>query len=289
MDWIKTVKNFHLIIENGSFSKASKSNYTSSSSLSKQINWLEYELKTTLIKRSTRSLSLTEEGAKFYSESKIIIQDFENLIKKTQEKAKYITGQLTVAAPKTFGQVVLSKHINKFIEKHPQIKINLKLDNNYQDLINEGIDIAIRTQNIKEKTLISEDLGYKRKGVFIAPSLLKKIGNINSPDDLRNTPCLTHTDFDNFGVWKFKGMSIHINPLVSSNELKILLDLALDAKGIIYISEYVVQPYIKNKKLMPILQEFWPEPTLHSLVYPRSKYITEKTSKFIEFIKDINF
>jgi DNA-binding transcriptional LysR family regulator len=289
MDWLNSIKNFQLIVEKNSFSKAARNNYSSSSSLSKQLNWLEDQLRIQLIYRSTRHLSLTEEGKQFYNQSKIIVNQLDNLIKETQESNYRVTGSLTIAAPRTFGQTVLVKYMPVFMKDYPDIKVKIKLSNEYQDLINEQIDVAIRTQPILDKMLISEELSYKRKGLFVSPDLIKDTSIITSLKDLHNYPCLAHTDFKTFDVWMFKKDNLRITPYLATNELNILLDAAVNGRGVVYLSEYVVEPYLKDNRLIPLLESYWPDPVLHSVVYPRSTFISSKIKAFIDFIKSINF
>ena len=289
MDWLNSIKNFQLIVEKNSFSKAARNNYSSSSSLSKQLNWLEDQLRIQLLYRSTRHLSLTEEGKQFYNQSKIIVNQLDNLIKETQESSNKLTGNLTISAPRTFGQIVLVKYMPIFMQDYPDINVKIKLSNEYQDLINEQIDVAIRTQPILDKMLMSEGLSSKRKGVFASPNLIKDVSKIQKPVDLHNYPCLAHTDFKSFDFWKFKKDNLRISPYLATNELNILLDAAVNGRGVIYLSEYVVKPYLEDNKLIPLLENHWPDPVLHSVVYPRSDFISSKIKVFVNFIKSINF
>ena len=289
MDWFSVLKNFNLVVEKNSFSKAAKQNYASSSSLSKQVSWLESRLKTTLLSRSTRKLSLTDQGVRFYNESKVIVQQFEELIENTRQSGQAIEGTLSISAPRTFGEVVLVKCIPQFMQKYPKIALKLSLTNHYQDLVEEQIDVAIRTQEITDKTLVSEVFGKKRRGIFASPEYIRASSKIHQPMDLIDHQCLAHADFKPAHLWRFKSESIHISPILTVNNIGVLKELALAGKGIIYLSEYVVLQHIKDKTLIPILKEYWQEPIIHSLVYPRRAFVSRKIDAFVDFMKTINF
>ena len=145
----------------------------------------------------------------------MIVDQFDNLIKETQESVNHLTGILTISAPRTFGQTILAKYIPIFMSNHPNIKVTIKLSNKYQDLINQQIDLAIRTQPIVDKMLISEPLGYKRKGLFVSPNLINDLSKIKTPMDIYKYLCLAHTDFKDFDLWKLRSDNIRVSPYLA--------------------------------------------------------------------------
>ncbi|ODN42438.1 LysR family transcriptional regulator [Piscirickettsia litoralis] len=285
--WTAT-ENFILVIDNKSFSKAAAKKYASVSTISKQINYLEDTLKTQLLIRSTRQLTLTDAGRRYYEESKRLHEKFNTLLNSIGEDQERVDGQLNITAPVPFGEAILVQILPRFQEQYPELNINLSLTNDYIDILQNNIDVAIRVGHIDEKMYQSYLLTEKPIGLFAAPYFLRN-NVINTIQDLRSAPCLTHQDFRPPNLWRLKKENIQVTPLLSINSIKGLINAATHGLGIIYLSEYLVKDQITSGELVPILKSHWEKPKPIYAVHARSEFTSKKITAFIEFIKTIKF
>lgn len=285
MNWVTALQSFNLIVRSGSFSKAAEERYSSSSALSKQMAWLEDQLGTRLIQRSTRQIALTDAGKKLYQQSLNWLSQLEELQACVRDDDGELHGELVIAAPVTYGEIVLIQHLPAFIKQHSQLHINLKLDNKFHHIIDENIDVAIRASDVKEKSLVSEKLCAHQHGVFAAPDYLASHKPIKKVMDIADHPCLVHSDFSPPNLWRFQSQTIQVVPRLQTNNLALLIMAAVAGEGLLRVSEYVVAEQLAQKTLVPVLPTQWPAAVTHSIVYPRQPFIPAKTAAFIAFCK----
>lgn len=289
MNEFTCLQTFIAVVDNNSFSKAAAKHYTSTSALSKQVSWLEARFKTKLLNRTTRALYLTEAGQHCYTQAKQWLANFDQLKQAVSHMPTEPQGELSVTAPITFGETVLTPALTQFLAQYPKIKLNLQLTNAHLNLIQQGVDIAIRTNSAPDKSYQKYVIGEKSLGLFASPHYLKQHPNITQPRDLAQHQCLIHTDFFQPITWAFKSTQVKVTPHLLSNSLQSLINAALAGQGIIYLSEYTVEKHIQSKQLKPILKDQWPAPIQHLLLHLHTLYPDSKIISFVKFIQSLTW
>jgi len=287
MDWVTATKHFTLIVETGSFAEAARRRYTSSSALSKQISWLEDHLKTKLLYRTTRHISLTESGKSYYEEAKKILDEIDCLTHNIHEASDTLRGTLRVSFQAISQQTQLLKIIPDFLDKNPGIEIELIEHPRQGDLAAEGIDVAIVRGYGLNSNLVQGRLGDVLVQVFGAPEYFEKNGIPQTPSDLANHNCLIHTELDQQARWKFKDKQyINVKGNFRANSPGLIIESAKNGLGLIQISDSLIACYVEDGLLVPVLRDYSePCADIYAL-YPKTPCPDRNVATFISFMTE---
>lgn len=286
MDWLSNIKSFIDVIDHQSFTKAAEKRYASPAAISRRISWLEDRLGVKLIERTTRTLQLTEEGKYFYEKGKQLIANLNDITTQLQTQKQIVKGPLKITMPYSFSESKLVKTIiSEFIATHTQVDLILDLSNKLTDLINEEIDIAFRASPDTTTGYTSEKISLLNLGIYASPEYLEKHGIPKKISELSNHNCLLHYHMG-FIEWEFKNHQKQIvNGNIKSNATKVLIEYAKNGLGIVRTLDNYVNDEIKNKILIPILQNFWPEPLPLYLIYRTQPTTPLRVKAFVEYIQ----
>ena len=251
------IKVFHQVVDSGSFSQAAQALHMAPSSIARNIDSLEAQLKSTLFKRSTRQLILTEEGRYFYKQSGKLVEDANNLLVQMRGSRDTPQGMLRISVFESFGNLCLAPIIPEFLQMHPDVQIDLDLDNKLVDLHSDNVDLAIRIG-------VPQDSGLKARKLLNHPTLLTASPHylnqhpwITQPSDLHEHNCLLISQERQRNHWYFnKGKSnlkVHISGNFISKGGSPLLTAALQGCGVLLLSKWMVQPYIDSGQLVEVL------------------------------------
>lgn len=286
MDWLSNIKSFIDVIDHQSFSKAAEKRYASPAAISRRITWLEDRLGVKLIQRTTRTLQLTEEGKYFYEKGKQLIANLNDITTQLQTQKQVVKGPLKITMPYSFSETKLvNKIISDFITSYAQIDLTLDLSNKIVDLINEEIDVAFRTSDYAITGYVSEKITLLKLGIYASPAYLNKNGTPKKLTDLINHNCLLHYHMG-YIDWEFKNHQkqiVHGN--IKSNATKVLIEYAKNGLGLVRTLENYVGDELKNRTLIPVLQNLWPEPLSLYMVYRTQPTIPLRVITFIDYIK----
>ncbi len=198
------IRIFDQVVESGSFSKAGHALHMAPSSIARNIDNLEEKIQTTLFKRSTRQLILTEEGLYFHQKSIQLLQDSDKLLSEMKGSNEEPEGMLRISVFESFGNLVLASFIPEFLALYPKVQIELELDNKVVDLNSENIDIAIRIGTPQDSRLKARKLMVNYTSLVASPTYLAKYHSINKPDDLHDHNCLLISHERQRNHWFFK-------------------------------------------------------------------------------------
>lgn len=292
MDKLKSMAVFVKVAELGSFIKTADVLDLSPQMVAKHITYLEYHLNTTLVQRTTRKHNLTEIGQQYYMRCKNILADVDEADRLAFELDHDPKGMIRISAPVTFGASSLSTFILKFLEKYPDIDIELILNDRYVDVIDEAFDIAIRIgelNNMGDNThLLVAPISPYRLMTCASPQYLGQHGRPKSPQDLIHHQCLIYVSSPSnlMNKWEFHQNDstniIDVNGRFRSNDWKALLVAAIQGFGITLGSEKALQEEIMNGKLVPILEDHFPPPKPMNALYKNTKKISTKMNIFIQ-------
>ena len=288
MDTFSAIPVFVAVVENASFSRAALRLGTSKSAVSKRISQLEHKLGVQLLHRTTRRLSLTEAGERYFEYAlKAYVAAGEGVDSVTQLQGNP-KGQLKVNCPMSFGRLHIAPLITDFLNKYPDIEMNMVMDDRIVDLVDGGFDFAIRAGNLQDSTLVARRLAPCRSVICASPEYLKKNGIPVRPEVLLEHNCLNFTYFSGGSEWTFLGDSGPVNVRVKGNyqvnNSEALQAAVLAGLGIAKIPTFIVGGDITSGKLQPLLTEYTlPLQTFYA-VFPERRHLPAKVRVFLDFI-----
>ncbi len=281
---------FVSVADMGSFNKAAHQVGLSTPALSKRISKLEQSLGVQLIHRTTRRLSLTEAGENLYQHAKNIEGQVNDAIDSVSAFSQGLSGNIRMSVPTISGELLLAEAIAVFCQKYPNITVDMRLENDFVDLIGEGLDLAIRTGALEDSSLIAKPLIQSNWVVCCSPSYLEIHGEPQNLEALKEHNCLAYTyqakgSFD----WRFtkngKEESVRISGNLATNNAQALRKAALAGFGIVYVPRCCVYEDIQKGSLVPILTHYKPRELGVYAIYPFTKYLPEKLKRLIEHLK----
>jgi DNA-binding transcriptional LysR family regulator len=292
VDHLQTIQTFVRVARTGSFTAAASQLGLSRALASRHVADLESRLGARLLNRSTRCVSVTEEGNIYLGKCERILNDLESLESSIASDRGAPKGAIKVHAPKSFGAVVLADAVVAFTKAHPTIRVSLILgDFTFRpyDFIEYGFDIGIRISAIRDSSLIARKIGTVDSVLCASPAYLKRHGPPKSVADLAGHACLAHLNLSpQDRVWTFQGSkgtrSVHINGMFYSNSALALRTAVLAGAGIAVLPTYCVRRDLAEGALVRLLPQFKPASRPVLAVRPRSLYRTDKMQLFVDFL-----
>ncbi len=281
---------FSLIVESKSFNKAAELAGISPAALSKRLSKLEKDLEIQLLYRTTRRLSLTEAGEILYGHTKDINNQISDAISAVSNFSEGLTGTIKMTVPTISGELILSEAVAEFCQQNPNLTIEMRLENEFVDLIKEGQDLAIRTGVLDDSSLIAKPLIDSNWIICCAPSYIEKHSKPQTPQALTEHNCMAYT-YQNKGAydWYFsqeeQELNIRISGNFTTNNSQALRKAALAGYGIVYVPRCCVYEDLIKGDLVPILTEYNPRKLGIYAIYPYTRHQPYKIRLLIEHIK----
>lgn len=290
MSKLSNLALFVRVVDDGSFSAAARFLGMMPSSVSRQISQLENELGTRLFHRTTRRLHLTEAGEIYLQHAQRIVADLDSAKLAVSQLAETPSGCLNVAIEADFANTFIAPILPDFLDRYPEIQVKFLMNTKVVDLIDNGLDIAIRIGDLDDSSLFARKIAGYRKLVCASPSYLKAHGTLTHPDDLSNHNCLSFRVQSGKKYWGFQVdgeiKEIEINGRIKVNNLVHLRHAALAGLGIINIPIWMVEDDIQQGRLIPLLEEFPRNPTnipIH-VVFAHNRHLAPKVRVFIDYL-----
>ena len=289
MDKFEDLQAFVAVVEAGSFTDAAERLGGSKSVLSRRVSGLEERLGVQLLRRTTRTLNLTDTGRSFYERSARILSDLDEAESAVAQEHGELHGQLRVALPLSFGIHHMGRPIADFNRQHPRIRFDLDLSDRRVDLIQEGIDVGIRIGNLRDSSLIARRLFESRSVICASPAYLEEHGVPETPENLGDHHCLIYSNLDNADHWTYleengEKKSIRLNSVMAANSGDMLRKIAIDGSGIIMQPMFIAHESIKRGDLTPILANYrWPVSSAYA-IYPPTRHLSYRVRAFIDFL-----
>jgi len=288
---IDNIRLFLTIAEKGSLVAAGREVGLSATTVSERLAALEAHYGVVLFNRTTRSLSLTEEGRTLLSGAKEVLAEIDDLDTRIRHGAETLSGPIRISAPIGLGRSVVSDVISTFTTEHPAISVDLHLSDGYVDIVGQGFDLALRFGTLTDSTLRARNLGNHRRIVCASPAYIAAHGAPQEPADLIRHNCLVMrfgTIPDN--VWRFgtekSPMSVTVRGNKTANDGSLVRRWALDGLGIALKSELEVGPDIESGRLVPLLQEYSPPPTPLQMMFPPGRSQSRRVRALAEALSD---
>jgi len=290
MDRITGMQLFVRVVETGSFSKASGDLGITQPTATKHVAALEQRLGARLLHRSTRGVTATEVGALYYDKCKAIQRELDEADSLASLLQSKVGGTLRISTSVAFGRRVVTPLVMRFMAAHPDLSIDLSFDDRYVNLVEQGVDIALRMGRLADSTLGARYLGVNPWLVAAAPEYLARAGTPATPADLERHACLVYSSVQGDDRWQFSdaaGRSI-VAPVrgpLRSNNLSTVLAAAEAGHGLAALPWYVARAAVAEGAVVPVLGSYTlPAQELHA-VYPSPKFVPSKVAAFIAFLQ----
>lgn len=289
MDRFTSMQIFIAAVDEGSFAAAARRFKLSAAMAGKHVSAIESDLNVRLLQRSTRRLSLTDAGERYYERCKVILEVLEDANREASDVQKTPKGLLRVAAPVAFGAMHLGRIVSRYLEQFPEVSLDVVLEDKYADLLENRIDVAIRVGRLEDPTLVTRRLAPCRMVLCASPEYLKKHGTPETPDHLSRAPRLAFSQAVSAGDWTIydaqgRPHCIEGPCRMTANNIQLLLESVLAGTGIAYGPNFVFGEHIKQGKLIKLLPAYRTTELTIQAVYPSAIRIPFKVRSFVDFI-----
>lgn len=289
MDVLVAMRTFRRVVERGSFSLAAIDLGQSTAAVSKQVRQLEERLGSLLLLRTTRRMSLSEAGEVYFSECCHLLDELDALERATQAGASEPSGRLRVNAPLSFGLKVLSPLLVVFMQRYPQLKVELTLDDRLLDVVSEGFDVSLRIRShLPDSSLVARRLGEVEQVICAAPAYLQANGTPQRIDELHEHSCLAYRLAEHPGSWHLLGPQgssrLELPVRFAVDNSLMLSDMLLAGLGIGALPSFIAQPLLDSGQLLQLLPEqSMPRRSIYAL-YASHRHVSQKVRVFVDFL-----
>jgi DNA-binding transcriptional LysR family regulator len=288
---LTTLRSFVAVVESGSFVRAAEQLNASTAAVSRRIAALERALGSQLINRTTRRVDITEAGRRFYEDVLNIIE----LLGEAEERVRLVreaaTGSIRVAAPLSFGIDRVAPLLPAFMRRHPDLKVQVLLEDRYTDLHGEAIDVAVRIGGpLQDSSLVATRIGSISRIFCVAPSYVTEHGEPTSPEELKQHRCLHYSLLSMRDEWGFlfkdAGQAVDIRTSLSANNAEVLKECAIQGMGIVLLPRFIVEDAISDGRLRQVMSSHTPPASFLYAVRPSRRFVPARVRVFVDFLRE---
>jgi DNA-binding transcriptional LysR family regulator len=278
---------FIRVVELKSFTRAAAALGMSQPAVSLAVSRLEKRLGVPLLRRTTRSLSLTAAGERYYGKSRNLLLELLDAQSELNEEQTVPRGRIRLSVPGTYGRKVLAAILGRFIRKYPQVELEVQLSDRPVDLIEEGYDLAVRIAALGDTNLVARQIGSVQLGYFASPAWLRQNGAPRTPDQLRpeQFACFTFPDGRplpmRFRSPEGKPLQRTLRACWHFNDGEALREVAIQGAAVAAMHTFVGEPAVRQKRLVPVLRDWWPDPNPVWCVRPPGRLVPRRTRLLI--------
>lgn len=287
MDRFQELKVFVAVAETGGFAKAAERLGSSPPAVTRIIAGLEQRLGTEFFARTTRRVHLTEAGKLFLERARSLLSDLESAESEITGEARMPTGRLTITASVTFGRSMLPPVVMGFLNAHSRVTAKVLLLDRVVNLVEEGIDVAVRIGELPDSTLVSRQVGEVRRILVASPGYLAQRGTPKTAADLKLHAMIAFTGLMPNNEWTYvgeKGASrVALQPRFEINDATAAIAAAEAGSGVTIALSYMVAKPLREGRLVPVLMNLCPPAVPVQLVYPESRLVAPKVRAFIDY------
>lgn len=290
MDTLRALVVFMSTADNGSFSDAARKLGVSPAAVSQSIARLEQELEVRLFNRTTRQLTLTEDGRRFYEQCRGPVNQLDVAINQLKESGEEPTGQLRISLPNAFGRRFVLPLIREFCEQYPKIRLFFGMGDHFSDLIEDGYDVGIRVGMLPDSRMAARPLAPIPQYVVATPEYWAKHGKPKTIRELLDHDCINY-QFPTSGrisKWEFEQngerMPVEVSGTHTVNEIEGVTALALLGLGVAHLPGFEAISYIRSGQLEPVLTDMISNQRSVTICFPHREHLAPRTSAFVDFI-----
>lgn len=290
MNQLQAMRIFAAVVESGSFSKAAERLNISTTAASKHVSDLERHLQAHLLLRSTRRLTVTAQGQRYFECSQQILAQLDEADAMALETASTPTGFMRISLPVSFGMRYIAPLILRFSERYPQIHLEVQFADHLVDMVDEGIDVAVRIASEITPTLVARRLATVRLVAHASPSYLAQYGCPRVPDDLKNHRCLSYRYSASGETWRFRDgnveLPVAIKPVFQANCGDMIQQMSIAGAGIAIQPTFIVGDDLRAGRLVHVLPNYDPVPRTAYAVYQEGARRSSSVRAFVSFLAE---
>ncbi|MFO7592592.1 MAG: LysR family transcriptional regulator [Pseudomonadota bacterium] len=291
MDRFDEMQSFVRVVESGGISAAAERLGLAKSAVSRRLQELENRLGVQLLQRTTRRISLTEAGRRFYERCLRILDELEEAEQSLSSEQQQVHGLLRVAAPLSFTLRHLMPIFNEFMYLYPEVRLDLDVEDRQINLLEEGVDLAIRIGRLDDSSLVARRLAPVQTVLCASPDYLTRYGLPRRPEDLNRHLGLNYghlTDQRQWTLFDRKGMAHSVRPRMRmrANNGDVLLQAALAGLGIAVMPTFICHRELAEGRLQPLLDDYSAEQSAAYALYPSRRHLPLRVRVFIDFIAE---
>ena len=275
------------VVEMGSFSAVARELNSTQPRISRQIAQLEAQLGVRLLRRSTRTLSMTDEGEQLYADARRILADVDETEGRLRGSRGQARGLIRVACPTTLSRLKLLPMMRGFLDRYPELQVEFSVSDRFVDLIAEGIDVAIRGGEISDTELHARRIGTVRRVCVAAPSYLRASGTPETPANLVKHQCVTYTLLATGTVWPFAGQPVRVSGRVRGDSPDVILEMVRSGYGVGLMPSWLFRDALAAGELLRILKD-WPVPDLPIYaIYQARRQVPLRVRLLVDYLSEM--
>ncbi|HYD81121.1 MAG TPA: LysR family transcriptional regulator [Paucimonas sp.] len=284
MDRLDEIEIFLAVLDTGSLAGAARKLVRSPPAVTRALSALESRIGTRLIERTTRRLAPTEAGKRLAEAGRLLLLQYEDAVR--EDPTAPLRGKLRVTAPIVFGRRHVAPVVNAFLDRHPAMQVELVLNNCNLDLIDEGLDVALRIGPLADASMVARRVGEVRRILVASPAYLARRGTPDSLDSLAQHDMIFTSTLSGPPEWRFRHGGrervVPLNPRLTVNEVDAVLLAAKEGRGIAYVLSYQVADELAEGTLVRLLPEFELAALPVSLIVPSARFMAPKVRAFLD-------
>jgi DNA-binding transcriptional LysR family regulator len=288
MDRIDAMQAFVAVADLSGFAPAARKLGLSASAITRLVAGLEERLGARLLQRTTRSVTLTDVGERYLERARRILSDVEEAEASAQAERTQPSGRLVVSAPLVFGRLHVSPMMSAYLKEYPAVGAELRLSDRMVNLVDEGVDVAVRIGHLADSSVVARSVGDMRQLVVASPRYLKKRGTPLKPSDLAQHAIIRFTGRSSLSEWDFKEgeRDVRVSHVsrYATNSADAAVSHAEQDGGLAMVLAYQAADAIKTGRLKVVLADYEPPPMPINLVYPTSRLLSAKVRAFIDMV-----
>ena len=288
MDRLTAMRAFLRIVESGSVSAVARELGVGQPTVSKQLAGLEAALGARLLNRSTRGLSLTDEGARYYERCRDAVEAVDAAEASLRPASP--SGLLRVSCPIAFGRLQLAPRMARLLARHPELRVELLLSDRFVDLVEEGADVSVRIGELSDSALFARRIGLARRVTVAAPAYFERAGEPSVPEDLRGHNCLVYTQLATADEWRFVGpggeRKVRVSGNFRANVSDAVREAVLSGLGLSMSPVWLFADALRDGRVRRTLTDWEPPPIPIQAVWPAARLPSPKIRRFVEFLAE---
>jgi DNA-binding transcriptional LysR family regulator len=289
VDKLLAMRSFVTIVDRGSLTAAATELHRSLPTMVRTLAALEESLGTRLLRRTTRRMSLTAEGRIYLERCRRILGDIEEAEASVTQGQIEPRGQIRMTAPALFGQMHVAPAVSEYLHRFDEVQVELLLLDRVVNLVEEGIDLAIRIAHLADSSMVAVPVMHVRRVVCASPALLHRVGIPEHPLELSLRPCVRFRGINPGDSWSFldggREISVRIRGSFACNQAAAAAQACADGLGFGMFLSYQIEPLVRAKRLEIVLRDFEPAPLPVNLVYPEARLISTRLRVLIDWLR----
>jgi LysR family transcriptional regulator, regulator for bpeEF and oprC len=285
MDRFLLMTCFARAVETGSFSAAGRDLGLGQPNVSRNVAALEQHLGTRLMHRSTRRITLTPEGERFYAEARRILDALAEAESSARSDVQP-SGLLRVACPTTLGRIHLMPRVRSLLDRYPGLELDLQISDRYVDLVDEAIELAIRIGTLEDSALRARRIGMIERVCVASPDYLARRGRPKTPKDLRRHDCVVYTLLSSGATWHFRDSHVGVSGRFRVNSPDGVLEAVLDGIGIGYGPFWLFEHALRSGAVILLLRDHLAPAVPLQIVYAANRLLPRRASAFMDFVAE---